>query len=65
MVQAKVSKVSPPLPREGEGALPGTNTSSTGPETSSPYITALLEYFREKSKVYQELVCAGMGHLPH
>lgn len=34
VVKAKVSKVSPPLPSEGEGALPGTNTSSTDPETS-------------------------------
>lgn len=31
---------------------------------SSSHIT-VLEYFGEKDRVYQELVCAEMGHLPH
>lgn len=32
VMEAKLSKVSPPLPSEEGGALPGTNSSSTDPE---------------------------------
>lgn len=32
VMKAKLPKLSPPLPSEEGGALPGTNTSSTDPE---------------------------------